>query len=67
MFLIQKQILTKLEIATEIKTRSDYEFYQDVDGNFIFKPPFYNLNVKGIQPYTFLPTDIISYSSSIDI
>lgn len=60
------EFMTKLQIATEIKTKCDFEFFQDVDGNFVFKPPFYNLNVKGIMPYTVLPTDIISYSLSAD-
>lgn len=58
---------TKLEIATEIKNRCEYEFFQDTNGNFIFKPPFYNLNVKGLIPYTVLPSDIINYSFNTDI
>ena len=58
--------MTKLQIATEIKNRIDFEFYQDVDGNFIFKPPFYNLNVRGLQPYTILPNDVLSYSVNTD-
>jgi len=58
------EYMTKLDIATTIKSRVDFEFYQDVNGNFIFKPPFYNLNVKGILPYTILPSEIISYSVS---
>lgn len=58
------EFMTKLDIATTIKNRVNYEFYQDVDGNFIFKPPFYNLNVKGILPYTLLPNEIINYSLS---
>lgn len=57
---------TKLDIATEIKTRCHFEFFQDVNGNFIFKPPFYNMNVKGLMPYTILPSDIISYSVNTD-
>jgi hypothetical protein len=57
---------TKLEIATEVKTRCDYEFFQDVNGNFIFKPPFYNMNVKGVQPYEIETYDIINASFSHD-
>jgi hypothetical protein len=56
------EYMTKLDIATNVKTRCGYEFFQDVNGNFIFKPPFYNMNVKGMLPYTLLPSDIISYS-----
>jgi hypothetical protein len=58
---------TKLEIATEVKTRCDFEFFQDQNGNFVFKPPFYNVNVKGLIPYTILPSDIINYSFNTDI
>jgi len=58
---------TKLDIATEIKTRCNFEFFQDTNGNYIFKPPFYNINVKGMVPYTLLPSDIISYSMNTDV
>jgi hypothetical protein len=60
------EYMTKLDIATNVKTRSDFEFFQDVNGNFVFKPPFYNMNVKGLLPYTLLPSDIISYSVNQD-
>lgn len=62
----QSEYITKLEIAINVKNRTHYEFFQDVNGNFVFKPPFYNLNVKGIQPYTILPNDIISCSFGKD-
>ena len=58
------EFMTKLEIATTIKSRIDFEFYQDVDGAFVFKPPFFNLNVKGVLPYTLLNNEIQSYSVS---
>lgn len=57
---------TKLEIATEVKTRCNYEFFQDQNGNFIFKPPFYNMNVKGLIPYSIPPNEIINYSFAQD-
>ena len=57
---------TRLEVATELKNRCQYEFFQDTNGNFIFKPPFYNLNVKGVQPYTIRPNDIITFSLGTD-
>jgi len=60
------EYMTKLQIATEIKNKIDFEFFQDVDGNWIFKPPFYNLNVRGLQPYTILPSDVLSYSINTD-
>jgi hypothetical protein len=60
------EYMSKLEIATNVKTRCGYEFFQDVNGNFVFKPPFYNMNVKGLLPYTLLASDIISYSINQD-
>lgn len=60
------EYMSKLEIATEMKNRIEYEFFQDVDGNFIFKPPFYNLNTKYVEPYVIRPNDIINFSSQVD-
>lgn len=63
----QAETLTKLAIATEVKTRTDYEFYQDTNGNFIFKPPFYNIDIRGIPSYEIEPHDIVSSSFGTDI
>lgn len=60
------EYLSKLEIATQIKSMVEYEFFQDVNGNFIFKPPFYNLNTKNLMPYRIKAQDILSYSSTIN-
>lgn len=60
------EYMSKLDIATEVKNRVEYEFFQDVDGNFIFKPPFYNLNTKYVEPYVIRPNDIINNSFHID-
>ncbi|MCE5225734.1 MAG: hypothetical protein LLG05_07715 [Porphyromonadaceae bacterium] len=62
--LSEAEYKTKLEVATEIKNRVEYEFFQDVNGNFIFKPPFYNLNVKTIYPYNIKPQDVINFSAA---
>jgi hypothetical protein len=62
----QAEYQDKLQIATEVKTRVEYEFFQDVNGNFIFKPPFYNLNVKTLMPYRMKPSDIINYSFGVN-
>lgn len=37
---------TNYEIAMELKEIVMWEFYQDVNGDIIFKPPFYNMNVR---------------------
>jgi len=61
------EYMTRLEIATEVKNRCDYEFFQDTNGNFVFKPPFYNLDVRGVQPYNIKPNDIINFSMATDV
>ena len=57
---------TKIEIATNVRDLIEYEFYQDVNGTFIFKPPFYNLDTKDVLPYRISPQDIISFSSNVN-
>jgi hypothetical protein len=57
---------SKLTLLTEIKNKMQFELYQDVNGSFIFKPPFYNMDVKGVFPYTFYPNEIISCSFQIN-
>jgi len=60
------EYMTKLEVATEVKNRCDYEFFQDVNGNWIFKPPFYNMNTKNVQSYHIKPSDVINCSFQTD-
>ena len=60
------EYMTKLDVATQVKQMVEYEFFQDVNGNFIFKPPFYNLNTKNMMPYRIKPQDIITYSSAVN-
>jgi len=56
------EYMTKLDIATEIKNRCEFEFFQDVNGQWIFKPPFYNLNTKYVPSYRIDPSDVINQS-----
>jgi hypothetical protein len=53
---------SKLQILTEVKNRIQFELYQDVNGGFIFKPPFYNMDISGVFPYTLYPNEILSCS-----
>jgi len=55
---------SKLEVATQASQICGYELFQDVDGDLVFKPPFYNLDTKASRVYNILPEDIISFSSS---
>lgn len=50
---------TKLEIANAAKEAIGFEFYMDVTGDIVFKPPFYNLDV--------LPNKPVSWIQDIDI
>ena len=56
---------TKLEIANEVCEQINFEFFVDSNGFFVFKPPFYNLDVR-IPEYTVEPKDIINFNSVIN-
>ena len=64
----EAQIFSKLEIATTICEKVFMEFFVDTNGEIVFKPPFYNLDVaSGKVPYYRVgPDEIISYNSSFD-
>lgn len=62
--LFETDYQTKLEIATTVCEMTGFEFYQDVDGDFVFKPPFYNLDTSGSRAYVIEDIDIISISFS---
>lgn len=55
---------TKLEVAQNVANITGFEFYQDVDGDFVFKPPLYNLNTRKSRVYRIENEDIISISFS---
>lgn len=51
---------TKIDIANSVVDITGYEFYQDVDGDLVFKPPFYNLDTATNRIYRLEDTDIIN-------
>lgn len=53
---------SKLDVATQVTTVSGYEFYQDMDGDLVFKPPLYNLDTSSSRVYRIETEDIISIS-----
>lgn len=55
----QAEYQTKLELANLAKEAIGFEFFMDVDGSIVFKPPFYNLDV--------LPNKPVSWIQDIDI
>lgn len=61
----QSEYQTKLELATATKEAIGFEFYMDVDGSLVFKPPFFNLDTLGNKPVSWIQDiDIIDWSGS---
>ncbi len=56
---------TKQQIAQTVSEKVNFEFYQDVDGDLVFKPPLYNLNTKDSRVYVLKPEDIVSMNFSV--
>jgi hypothetical protein len=46
----ESEYLSKLEIANVVKDVIHFEFFMDVTGDIVFKPPFWNLDVSGNKP-----------------
>jgi hypothetical protein len=55
----QSEYQTKIEAANTAKNAIGFEFFMDVDGSIVFKPPFYNLDV--------LPNKPVSWIQDIDV
>jgi len=60
--LFDTQYDTKLGIAGTVADKAGYEFYQDVDGSLVFKPPFYNLDTSSSRIYRIENEDILDIS-----
>ena len=58
------EYMSKMEIADTVKGITGFEFYQDVDGDIVFKPPFYNLDTSVDPVYRIEDKDLISISES---
>lgn len=53
---------SKMDVATAVTNVSGYEFYQDADGDLVFKPPLFNLDTSSSRVYRIEPEDIVSIS-----
>lgn len=61
----QSEFQTKLEIANTAKEAIGFEFFMDVTGDIVFKPPFYNLDILGNKPLSWIQDiDIIDWNIS---
>ena len=54
--------MSKLDIAQKVMEITGFEFYQDMDGDFVFKPPMWNLDTSGSRTYRIEDIDIINVS-----
>ena len=58
----QSEYQTKLELANAAKESIGYEFFMDVTGDLVFKPPFYNLDILSNKPVSWVQDiDIIDW------
>jgi hypothetical protein len=55
---------SKLDVAQKVMGITGFEFYQDVDGDFVFKPPMYNLDTSESRVYRIEDIDIQNISFS---
>jgi len=62
--LFETNYQTKLDIANEVTKVTGFEFFQDVDGDFVFKPPFYNMDSSTSRIYRVEDIDLINISFS---
>lgn len=50
----QSEVQSKLALAKASAEQAGYEFYCDCNGDIVFKPPFYNLNVMPNKPVSWI-------------
>jgi len=55
---------SKNDIVENICNLTSFEFFQDVDGDFVFKPPMYNMDTSASRVYRLEDIDIIDISFS---
>ena len=60
----EAQMTTKMDLASTVCAESGFEFYIDMNGDYVFKPPLYNLDTSSSRVYTIKDIDIISFDNS---
>jgi len=58
----QSNFQDRLSVANEAKDQVHFEFYQDVDGTIVLKPPFYNMQTRENPIYVLDDIDIVSFN-----
>lgn len=65
--LLESVTESKLDIARNAAMSIGFEFFMDTNGDIVFKPPFYNMDVRDAGPvYTIRDEDIINLSINVD-
>jgi len=64
--LFESSYESKKSIASKVAETIGYEFYQDLDGDLVFKPPMYNMDTSKSRVYRIHREDIIDISYSQD-
>lgn len=60
----ESQYRSKMDMIQDVCNITGFEFYQDVDGDFVYKPPMYNLDTSSSRVYRIEDIDIISINFS---
>lgn len=60
----ESEYMSKMEIAEAVTLITGFEFYQDVDGDMVFKPPFYNMDTRDDPVYVIEDRDLISINET---
>lgn len=60
--------MTKHDIAVKVCDLTHMEFFLDMNGTLVFKPPFYNMDVTeaNVPFYNIGSSDVISFNSSVN-
>lgn len=62
----QSDFRSRLDIANEVKNQLHFEFFQDVDGAIVLKPPFYNIDVRENPICVIEDIDIVHFNEVED-
>ena len=62
--LFESQMTTKMDLASQVSTEIGFEFFIDFNGDYVFKPPLYNLDTSQSRVYVVRDIDLISFSAS---
>jgi len=62
--LFESAFMSKLDIAQQVCEATNFEFFQDMDGDFVFKPHMYNMDTSSSRVYRIEDIDLIDINFS---